>query len=127
MDRHIDLGLILLASASIGAAATNTLRAQSRTPGAYVIVDINAFNNAEEFKTLIPEDRNGASEEAQFKSAIKYVVNLYDNLFTNNITFTIDVGRGEFDQVTSANARTLSFCGHLWPNRHRLCRQTRVN
>jgi hypothetical protein len=46
---------------------------------------------------------SGAAEEAQFKSAINYVVNLYDSLFTNNITFTIDIGWGEFNQITSAN------------------------
>jgi uncharacterized protein (DUF1330 family) len=55
MNRHIALGLTLLIGASIGAAAVDTLRAQSKIPGAYIIVDINTFNNAEQFKTLIPK------------------------------------------------------------------------
>jgi uncharacterized protein (DUF1330 family) len=55
MNRYVKLGLILLAGASIGAAAVNTLRAQGKIAGAYVIIDINAFTNAEEFKTLIPK------------------------------------------------------------------------
>jgi uncharacterized protein (DUF1330 family) len=55
MNRHISFGLVLLVGASIGAAAVDTLLAQSRTPGAFIIVDISAFNNAEEFKTIIPK------------------------------------------------------------------------
>jgi hypothetical protein len=37
----------------------------------------------------------GAAEEAQFKNAISYVVNLYDNLFVNDVTVNINVGWGE--------------------------------
>ena len=37
----------------------------------------------------------GAAEEAQFKNAINYVIGLFDQLFTNPISFTIDVGWGE--------------------------------
>src|ERR1700719_4152356 len=46
---------------------------------------------------------SGTAEEKQFKDDITYVVDLYDKLFTNNVTFTIDVGWGEFGQKTSAN------------------------
>ncbi len=46
--------------------------------------------------------RSGAAEEAAFKNAINYVVNLYDALFTNNTTFTIDIGWGEDGQQTTA-------------------------
>jgi hypothetical protein len=45
----------------------------------------------------------GAPEMAQFENAISYVVNLYDSLFTNNVSFTIDVGWGEAGQQTSTN------------------------
>ena len=47
--------MAILASAALGTTAINVLYAQNKSPGAYVIVDINAFNNAEEFKTLIPK------------------------------------------------------------------------
>ena len=45
----------------------------------------------------------GAAQMAQFRAAISDIVNLYDTLFTNNVTFTIDVGYGEYGQQTSAN------------------------
>ena len=38
----------------------------------------------------------GASEESSFKSAMTYVVNELDSLFTNNVTINIDVGWGEY-------------------------------
>jgi hypothetical protein len=48
---------------------------------------------------------SGAAEEAAFKTAITYVINLYDSLFTNNVTVTINVGWGEVNgkPITSPN------------------------
>jgi autotransporter passenger strand-loop-strand repeat protein len=42
-------------------------------------------------------DSSVASAPAGFTTAINYVVNLYDTLFTNPISITIDVGWGEID------------------------------
>src|SRR5580704_6979000 len=42
----------------------------------------------------------GQAEETAFKNAIDYVDNLYDSLFTNNVTINIVVGWGE-DKGTS--------------------------
>jgi autotransporter passenger strand-loop-strand repeat protein len=43
------------------------------------------------------------AEENAFKKAITYVVDLYDSLFTNNVSFTIDVGWGEYNEQTPTN------------------------
>jgi uncharacterized protein (DUF1330 family) len=43
MNRHITLGLALVADAALGAAAVQTLHAQAK-PHAYVIADINVTN-----------------------------------------------------------------------------------
>jgi uncharacterized protein (DUF1330 family) len=55
MNRHISIGLVLLVGVAIGATAVDTLVAQSKAPGAYVVVDIDNFDNPEGFKTLIPK------------------------------------------------------------------------
>jgi len=39
----------------------------------------------------------GATEEAAFKSAINYVVDQYESLFTNPVTIRLQVGWGEVD------------------------------
>ena len=53
---------------------------------------------------------NANPEEAAFKSAIQYVVNLYDNLFTNNVTVKIAVGWGEVDgQPVTKSAGSKAF------------------
>ena len=39
--------------------------------------------------------KGGVAQEAAFKSAIVYVVNLFDSLFTNNVSVNIDIGWGE--------------------------------
>ena len=51
-----------------------------------------------------------AAEEAAFKSAIQYVVNLYENLFTNDVIVKIGVGWGEIDgQPVSKSAGSKAF------------------
>jgi uncharacterized protein (DUF1330 family) len=45
----------MLAGAALGAFAITGLRAQSNTPGAYVIVDISAITNDADFRTLLPK------------------------------------------------------------------------
>jgi len=53
---------------------------------------------------------SAAAEEAAFKNAIAYVVNLYDNLFTNNVTVKIGVGWGEVDgQTVTKSAGSKAF------------------
>jgi hypothetical protein len=42
-------------------------------------------------------DQNSASLPSGFVSAVDYVVNLFDSLFTTNVTATIDVGFGEIN------------------------------
>jgi hypothetical protein len=42
-------------------------------------------------------DQSVSSLPAGFVNAVDYVVNLYDQLFTNNVTVNIDVGYGEID------------------------------
>ena len=54
MNRPIALGLAMLAGAVFGAAAVNSLNAQGKAPGAYVVVDITSINNPDIFKTLLP-------------------------------------------------------------------------
>ncbi len=36
----------------------------------------------------------GGIEEGQFEAAKSYVVNMFDNMFTNNVTVNVDVGCG---------------------------------
>ena len=59
----------------------------------------------------------GAAEEAQFKNAINYVIGLFDQLFTNPISFTIDVGWGEaagnVDSVLRSGGKLRQQL-HLW-------------
>ncbi len=56
MNRHITLGLAMLASAMFGAFAVNSLNAQSKSPGAYAIVDISEMTDANLFREqLLPK------------------------------------------------------------------------
>ena len=55
MQRVIGLGLALVAGALFGATAVSKLQAQSKAPGAYVIVDIAEITNPDVFKTLGPK------------------------------------------------------------------------
>ena len=50
--------------------------------------------------------QQGAVEEAQFKNAINYVVDLYDHLFTNNVTVNIAFSWGEINGQTVAGRGT---------------------
>jgi uncharacterized protein (DUF1330 family) len=55
MNRHIALGLAMIAGAALGGEAVNSLHAQVKAPGAYAVVDIGAITNEAEFKTLLPK------------------------------------------------------------------------
>jgi autotransporter passenger strand-loop-strand repeat protein len=66
-----------------------------------VNVSFDSSVNPSNFDPTNPQQ--GAVEEAQFKEAIDYVVELYDNLFTNNVTINIDVGWGEIDRNPITN------------------------
>jgi uncharacterized protein (DUF1330 family) len=55
MNRHISLGLAMLAGAVLGAAAVNGLNAQNKAPGAYAVVDLSEISNPDLFKTLLPK------------------------------------------------------------------------
>ena len=52
MNRHIVLGLALLAGVAVGATAVNGLHAQNKAPGAYAVLDLSAINSPDVFKTL---------------------------------------------------------------------------
>jgi uncharacterized protein (DUF1330 family) len=52
--RYVTL-LSLLAGAAIGALSVGGLYAQTKSPGAYVIVDISQVTNPEGFKQLFPK------------------------------------------------------------------------
>ena len=52
--RHLTL-LSLLAGAAIGALSVGGLYAQTKSPGAYVIVDISQVTNPDGFKQLFPK------------------------------------------------------------------------
>ena len=52
--RYVTL-LSLLAGAAIGALSVGGLYAQTKSPGAYVIVDISQVNNPDGFKQLFPK------------------------------------------------------------------------
>jgi uncharacterized protein (DUF1330 family) len=56
MNRHISLGLAMLASALFGAVAGSGLNAQGKSPGAYAIVDISEMTDPNLFKDqLLPK------------------------------------------------------------------------
>ena len=56
MNRHIALGIAMLAGAALGAAAVNGLHAQVKGPGAYAIVDISEMTDANLFRQqLLPK------------------------------------------------------------------------
>jgi uncharacterized protein (DUF1330 family) len=56
MNRHVTLGLAMLASALFGAFAVNGLNAQSKSPGAYAVVDIGEMTDANLFREqLLPK------------------------------------------------------------------------
>jgi uncharacterized protein (DUF1330 family) len=52
--RYVSL-LSLLAGAAIGALSVGGLYAQTKSPGAYVIVDISQISNPDGFKQLFPK------------------------------------------------------------------------
>jgi uncharacterized protein (DUF1330 family) len=52
MNHYFTLGLTVIVSASLGAAAVQTLKAQAKPP-AYVVVDIGDTTDAEGFKAVI--------------------------------------------------------------------------
>jgi len=56
MNQRIALGLAMLAGAAFGAVAVNELKAQSKAPGAYGIIDISEITDSEIFtKQLLPK------------------------------------------------------------------------
>lgn len=50
MNRHVGLGLAIVAGFALGATAIGTLNAQGKGPGAYVIVDIADVSNPDTYK-----------------------------------------------------------------------------
>jgi uncharacterized protein (DUF1330 family) len=57
MSRSIALGLAMLASALLGAAATGALYAQGRPPGAYAVIDVDEITDPDVFsKQLFPKE-----------------------------------------------------------------------
>jgi uncharacterized protein (DUF1330 family) len=56
MNRHISLGLAMIASALFGAVAVGALNAQGKSPGAYAVVDIGEMTDPNLFKEqLLPK------------------------------------------------------------------------
>ena len=55
MSRLVTMGLAMLAGFALGATAVNNLSAQSKSPGAYAILDISEITDAEIFKQLLPK------------------------------------------------------------------------
>ena len=55
MNRHIALGLGILAGAAFGVVAVNGLNAQNKAPGAYAVVDISEITDQKTFETLLPK------------------------------------------------------------------------
>ena len=56
MNRHVTLGLAMLASALLGAVAVNGLNAQGKPPEAYAVVDIAEMTDANLFREqLLPK------------------------------------------------------------------------
>jgi len=53
MNRLVAMGLAMLAGFALGATAVNNLSAQSKSPGAYAILDISEITDAEIFKQLL--------------------------------------------------------------------------
>jgi uncharacterized protein (DUF1330 family) len=53
VNRYITLGLGILVGAALGAAAVNGLHAQSKTPGAYVILDVSEIVDADMVKQIV--------------------------------------------------------------------------
>src|SRR5271166_2033308 len=76
-----------------------------------IVVVYDSSVNASNFTNYAADGfSSGAAEEAAFKNAIQYVVNLYNSLFTNNVTVKIGVGWGEIDgQPVSKSAGSKAF------------------
>jgi len=56
MNQRIALGMAMLAGAAIGAAAVNSLSAQTKAPGAYAVIDISQITDRDNFtKELLPK------------------------------------------------------------------------
>ena len=55
MNRLATIGLALIVGAAVGATAVTRLQAQSKSPGAYAIVDISEITNPEVMKQLGPK------------------------------------------------------------------------
>jgi hypothetical protein len=56
MNRHISLGLAMIAGALFGAVAVSGLNAQGKSPGAYAVVDISEMTDPNLFKEqLLPK------------------------------------------------------------------------
>jgi uncharacterized protein (DUF1330 family) len=55
MKTFYTVSLAMLAGAALGATAVNGLRAQSKAPGAYAVIDISEITNPDVFKTLLPK------------------------------------------------------------------------
>jgi len=52
MNQRIALGIAMLAGAAIGATAVNGLHAQSKAPGVYAVVEIDAITDPDGFKVV---------------------------------------------------------------------------
>jgi uncharacterized protein (DUF1330 family) len=55
MNKLMPTGLAMLAGFALGATAVSNLRAQSKLPGAYAILDISEITDAEIFRQLLPK------------------------------------------------------------------------
>jgi uncharacterized protein (DUF1330 family) len=55
MKTFYTVSLAMLAGVALGATAVNGLRAQSKAPGAYAVIDISEVTNPDVFKTLLPK------------------------------------------------------------------------
>jgi uncharacterized protein (DUF1330 family) len=55
MNRLMTVGLAILAGFALGATAVNKLSAQSKSPGAYALLDISEITDPEIFKQLLPK------------------------------------------------------------------------
>ena len=53
MHRTLTLSLALVAGAALGAAAVDGLKAQTKTPTAYAVIDITSIDNPDVFKELL--------------------------------------------------------------------------
>ena len=55
MKTFYTVSLAMLAGVALGSTAVNGLRAQSKAPGAYAVIDISEVTNPDVFKTLLPK------------------------------------------------------------------------